>query len=280
MRRPQLADSRRRLRSLHINRMIPNVLTLLALAAGLSSLRFALDERWQVALLALLAAAVLDALDGRIARLLKGSSRFGAELDSLSDFLCFGVAPALILYLWALAEANRIGWALVLVFCIACALRLARFNADVDAPDPPPWHGNFFVGVPAPAGAGLVLLPMMLWFQVEAAWLHHPLLVGAVMVAVAAMLVSRIRTYSFKKVRVPPQLILPTMLAIGLYLAFLVSAPWATLCLTGVVYIGSIPFSAQAYEALRRAHARTGEAAVEGPVPAPKDGTTQDRSPD
>ncbi|TVR99749.1 MAG: phosphatidylcholine/phosphatidylserine synthase [Rhodospirillales bacterium] len=259
MRRRPLERSRHRLRSLHINRMIPNVLTLLALAAGLSSLRFALDERWQVALLALLAAAVLDALDGRIARLLKGSSRFGAELDSLSDFLCFGVAPALILYLWVLADAGRVGWALVLVFCIASALRLARFNADVDLPDPPPWHDNFFVGVPSPAGAGLVLMPMMLWFQVDAAWLRHPLLVGIVMVAIAALLVSRIRTYSFKKVRVPPELILPTMLAIGLYLAFLVSAPWTTLCLTGVVYLASIPFSSRAFQALRQAHAGSTE---------------------
>lgn len=246
-----------RLRSLHINRMIPNTLTLLALAAGLSSLRFALDEKWHLAVLAVVVAAILDGLDGRIARILKGATRFGAELDSLSDFICFGVAPAMILYLWALGDAGRFGWALVLVFCMGCALRLARFNADIDEPEPAAWQRNFFVGVPSPAGAGLVLMPLMLWFQFEnATFLRSPVLVGVVMVAVAAMLVSRLRTFSFKKVKVPQRLVLPTMLAIGLYLALLLSAPWATLTVTGLVYAASIPFSLRTYRALRDQHHR------------------------
>lgn len=254
---------RQRLRSFHINRMIPNTLTLLALAAGLSSLRFALDERWDVAVLAIVVAGILDGLDGRIARILKGTTRFGAELDSLSDFLCFGVAPAMILYLWALSEAGRLGWALVLVFCIGCALRLARFNADIDEPEPPPWHRNFFVGLPSPAGAGLVLLPVMLWFQLDAAVLRSPLFVGIVMVAVAALLVSRIRTFSFKKLRVPHRMVLPTMLGIGVYLAFLVSAPWLTLTLTAIAYAISIPFSDRTFRALKEAHSRAAELASE-----------------
>ena len=148
-----MAEQRRqRLKGLHINRMIPNVLTLLALAAGLSALRFSLQERWDHAVLAILVAAILDGLDGRIARILKGATRFGAELNSLSDFLCFGVAPAFTLYLWALVDAGRIGWALVLLLCICCALRLARFNTAEDEDERPAWSRNFFVGVPSPGG--------------------------------------------------------------------------------------------------------------------------------
>ena len=256
MRHHRVHASRRRLRSFHINRMIPNTLTLLALATGLSSLRFALNERWEMAVLAIVVAAILDGLDGRIARILNGATRFGAELDSLSDFLCFGVAPAMILYLWALTDAGRLGWALVLLFCIGCALRLARFNADIDEPEPPPWHRNFFVGLPSPAGAGLALLPIMLWFQVDASFLRNPWFVGLVMLVVAAMLVSRVRTFSFKKLRIPHRLVLPTMLAIGVYLAFLVSAPWFTLTLTGIAYAISIPFSDRTFRSLKEAHAR------------------------
>jgi CDP-diacylglycerol--serine O-phosphatidyltransferase len=243
---------RQRLKGLHINRMIPNILTMLALTAGLSALRFALLERWEHAALAILAAGVLDGLDGRIARILKGATKFGAELDSLSDFVCFGVAPAMVLYLWALSEAGRFGWAVVLVLCICCALRLARFNTDIDEPNQPAWNRNFFVGVPSPAGAGLVMFPMILWFQVESDFLRQPAVVGFFMLVGAGLLVSRIRTYSFKKIRVAPSWVLPSMLGIGLYLAFLLSTPWITLAVTIVAYAASIPFSFRAYRGLRR----------------------------
>lgn len=241
-----------RLKGLHINRMIPNILTLLALAAGLSALRFALLERWEHAALAILAASVLDGLDGRIARILKGATKFGAELDSLSDFVSFGVAPAMVLYLWALGDAGRIGWALVLVLCMCCALRLARFNTDGDASNQPAWSRNFFVGVPSPAGAGLVMFPMILWFQLESDFLRQPAVVGVFMLVGAGLLVSRIRTYSFKKIRVPQGWVLPCMLAVGLYLALLLSTPWITLAASLVAYAASIPFSARAYRALVR----------------------------
>jgi CDP-diacylglycerol--serine O-phosphatidyltransferase len=252
-----------RLKNLHINRMIPNMLTLLALAAGLSSLRFALQDRWEYAILAIVAAGILDGLDGRIARILKGATKFGAELDSLSDFLCFGVAPAMTLYLWALADAGRFGWSLVLVLCICCALRLARFNTDGSEESTPAWTRNFFVGVPSPAGAGMALLPMILWFQFEADFLRHPIMVAVFMLATSGLLVSRIHTFSFKKIGIPQSWILPTMAAIGLYLAFLVSAPWITLSLTMVAYMASIPFSVRAH----RRHVERHDAAA-ADVPA------------
>src|SRR5512134_2105130 len=217
---------RQRLKGLHINRMIPNVLTLLALAAGLSALRFSLQERWELAVLAI----------------------FGAELDSLSDFLCFGVAPAFTLYLWALVDAGRIGWSLVLLLCICCALRLARFNTDIDDDEHPAWSRNFFIGVPSPAGAGLALFPIVLWFQTDAEFLRHPLIVGTFMLATSLLLVSRVRTFTFKKVRVAQSWVLPAMLGVGLYLALLFSAPWITLTLTLAAYIGSIPFSMRLYQ--------------------------------
>jgi len=244
---------RKRLKSLPINRMIPNMLTLLALAAGLSALRFALQERWEHAVLAIAAAAILDGLDGRIARILKGTTKFGAELDSLSDFLCFGVAPAMTLYLWSLADAGRFGWSLVLVFCICCALRLARFNVAGSEENTPAWTRNFFVGVPSPAGAGMVLLPGF---------------VAVFMLATSALLVSRIPTFSFKKIGILQSWILPTMAAVGLYLAFLLSAPWITLSLSIIAYMMSIPFGFRAH---RHYSERYGESPAGPPAAHPTD---------
>lgn len=261
---------RRRLSGLHINRMIPNVLTLLALAAGLSALRFALNEQWEHAVLAVLVAGVLDGLDGRIARILKGASKFGAELDSLSDFLSFGVAPAFVLYLWALGDAGRWGWSLVLVLCICCALRLARFNTADEAEDAQPSDRNYFVGVPSPAGAGIVLLPLVLWLQTESEVFRHPLFVAFFMLGGAGLMVSRLRTFSFKKIRVPEGWVLITMLSVGLYLAFLVSAPWTTMTVTLIAYAATIPFSARAY--FRMSRARTQGAAATDPTGAPDAG--------
>ena len=157
----------RRLRGLSFNRMLPNMLTMLALCAGLTALRYGLEGKWQPAIVSLVFAAIFDALDGRIARLLQGTSKFGAELDSLSDFIAFGVAPAVILYLWTMQTAGPVGWVPVLLFNVCMALRLARFNTVMDEDDPPAWAKGYFTGVPAPAAAGLVMVPMVLWFQVE-----------------------------------------------------------------------------------------------------------------
>lgn len=237
----------RRLRGLHINRMIPNVLTLMALAAGLTSLRFALHERWELAVMAIVVAGILDGLDGRIARILKGASRFGAELDSLSDFLCFGVAPALILFLWSLQESGRVGWWLVLLYCICCALRLARFNTTIEDETVPAWNRAFFIGVPSPAGAGLTLLPMVMWFQLELSLFRHPAFVAVFVITTSCLLVSRIRTFTFKRVRIGQRWVLPAMLMIGLYLAGLLSNPWLVLMLTEIAYLVSIPISMRLY---------------------------------
>lgn len=160
-----------RIRGLSINKLIPNILTLLALCAGLTSIRFAVHGMWKEAVIATVLAAILDGLDGRVARLLQGTSKFGAELDSLSDFVSFGVAPAMVLYFWTMQGAGGFGWALVLLFSVCCALRLARFNTMIGEPDLPPYAYNFFTGVPAPAAAGLVLMPILLVIGLAAAFL-------------------------------------------------------------------------------------------------------------
>jgi CDP-diacylglycerol--serine O-phosphatidyltransferase len=260
--------SRERLRGLHINRMIPNTLTLLALACGLTALLFALHERWEPAVLAVVVAGVLDGLDGRIARILKGTTKFGAELDSLSDFLCFGVAPALILYLWSLNAAGRVGWWLVLLLCICCALRLARFNTIAEDVDTPPWQRSFFVGMPSPAGAGLALLPMVLWFQLDADFLRHPAFVGFCVAATSALLVCRLRTFTFKRVRIAQGWVLPAMLIVGLYFACLASNPWLTLAMTELAYLASIPVSVRLYRRRLREETALGAARTDV-APAP-----------
>jgi len=240
--------------------MIPNILTLLALCAGLTAIRYGLEERWEHAGLALLVAAILDGLDGRIARVLKGASKFGAELDSLSDFICFGVAPALLLYMWTLSGAGRVGWVLALLFSVCCVLRLARFNTNLDETDQPAWTSNFFAGVPAPAGGGLVMLPMFLSFQFGEGLFRQPIIVAVFIVVVSALMVSRIPTFSFKKLRVTPRWILPTMLLVGLFAATLVSAPWLTMAAGGILYLASIPFSLRSYRKLEQADGDAPEA--------------------
>ena len=235
---------------LSLNVMIPNMLTVLALCSGLTAVRFAYEARWEHAVLAILAAAILDALDGRIARLLKGTSKFGAELDSLSDMICFGVAPALMLYFWSLQNLGRFGWILVLLYAVACVLRLARFNTAIEDPDTPAWASTFFTGVPSPAAAGLVLLPMIVSFNLFEDDVRRPEVVAVFMVAVSFLMVSRIPTYSFKKVKLRPSLILPMMVAVGLVIASMLSAPWVTLSGVLVAYIISIPLAMRSYRAI------------------------------
>jgi CDP-diacylglycerol--serine O-phosphatidyltransferase len=240
--------TRRGLRSFSVNRLIPNVLTLAALCSGLTAIRFALLGEFKRAVIAIIVAAIFDALDGRVARRLGVTSRFGAELDSLSDFLCFGVAPALVLYLASLKGGGALGWVVTLMFPICSALRLARFNTALLADTPlPAWTGSYFTGVPAPAGALLALIPLMVSFEAEVAWPRHALVVGATLVLVGGLMVSRLPTFSFKKGRVPRHLVLPSLLGAALVMGVIVSSPWIGLSLLGLVYLSLIPFSWFAY---------------------------------
>ena len=235
-----LKSKKRRIRSHSINRLIPNMLTMLALCAGLSAIRFALQDRWEAAILAVAFAALLDTLDGRIARLIDGASKFGAELDSLSDVVCFGVVPAIILYLWTMSDVGGFGWGLCLLYPVCCALRLARFNTGLGSTSLP---ASYFEGVPAPAAAGLVLLPLILTFQTGPGYFDHPAVVGVFLVGVALLMISTLPTFSFKRFRVPGRWVLPTLLTVGFLAASLAGAPWTTFSFLLIAYLISIPFS-------------------------------------
>jgi CDP-diacylglycerol--serine O-phosphatidyltransferase len=265
MRRPRV----RRLSDLSINRMVPNVLTLLALCAGMTAIRFAMNGNFVGAVFAVIVAGIFDGLDGRIARLLKSTSSFGAELDSLSDFVSFGVAPASVLYLWTMSGLRGLGWAIVLFYAVCCALRLARFNIEAGS-DRPVYASPFFTGVPAPAAAGLVMVPMFLSFE-WGDWLFRSPYLNTVTVAgVALLMVSKVPTVSLKRIRVPHHLVVPTLLGVGVLAAFVTTAPWLTLTAIGVVYVGSIPLTIRAYYRLRRAaEARRGEPAEAAAVAPP-----------
>ena len=232
-----------------LNRLIPNSLTILAMCAGVTAMRFAMEGFWDRAVIAIVVAGVLDGLDGRIARALGATSRFGAELDSLSDFVCFGVSPAVVVYLWSLSGTGGLGWALALLFAVCCALRLARFNVGLDQAVPKKVGGqDFFVGVPAPAAGGLALLPLIFGIQFESPIFASPWLNGLVLAGVAALMVSRLPTFSFKRVKVPGRHVIFAFLGVGAFAAFLISTPWVTLGLSGLAYLASLPYAWNAYQ--------------------------------
>jgi CDP-diacylglycerol--serine O-phosphatidyltransferase len=218
----------------------------------MTAIRFALEDKFEPAAIAIMVAAVLDGIDGRIARFLKATTVLGAQLDSLSDFVSFGVAPAVLIYVWSLSRLNSFGWAVVVIFAICCALRLARFNAQLGT-EPPAFAYNFFIGVPAPAAAVLALLPMLMTFQLGDVLFRSSYLNALVLAGVAALMVSRVPTYSFKRFRVKRDWVLPTLLVIGALAAFITTEPWATLSMVGLLYLGSIPASYWAYRKMLRA---------------------------
>jgi len=236
-----------RLPPIPVRSLVPNVLTLLAMSAGLTAVRLAFLERWEHAVFAIILAGVLDGLDGRIARLLKGTSKFGAELDSLSDVIAFGVAPAMVGYLWSLHQVRGIGWVLALAFCVCCALRLARFNAVADDPDKPAWTVHYFIGAPAPIGAGIAVLPLILDFGLETDFFRTPAIAGAFMIASAFLMVSRVPTYSFKRIGVRRDYMLPVLIAVGLFAAMIASFFWITVAAAGLLYLGSILFAVRSF---------------------------------
>jgi CDP-diacylglycerol--serine O-phosphatidyltransferase len=255
---------RPRFRGPSFNRLIPNLMTMMGLCFGLVAIRFGFEGRFPQAASFIVVAAVIDGLDGRIARLLKGTSRFGAEFDSLSDFLCFGVAPALVLYLWTLQHAGPLGFIPCMMFAVCSSLRLARFNAASISepgtiPEPKPAYAyNFFTGVPAPAGAGLALFPLFasLAFS-EWEWggfaqaFRFPLFSAAVLFVVGGLMVSTLPSWSFKNFKIPAQMVLPLLLGTGAFIAFLVTEPWAALALGGLLYVGMLCFSARSYVRLK-----------------------------
>jgi CDP-diacylglycerol--serine O-phosphatidyltransferase len=269
--RPRLRLPNRRFRRIPVRTLVPNVITLLALCAGLTAIRMAFEDRYTLALAAIVFAAILDGIDGRLARLLKGTSRFGAELDSLADFVNFGVAPALILYFWGLHDLKSAGWIAAMVFAISAGLRLARFNVMIEDPDRPAWASNFFVGVPAPAGAITVLLP------IYAAFLGLPRsefltwLTLFYTLAIASLMVSRLPVFSGKRVgtRVPPEMLGPAAVMVVLFFALLIAYPWIILTTGTLAYLVSLPLGYLSYRRYERRSRESRDLAVAAGAPQP-----------
>src|SRR5271155_5031683 len=232
---------RRRFRPIPVRMLLPNFITLLAICAGLTAIRLSTEGRMELAVAAIVFAAVLDGLDGRVARMIKGQSKFGAELDSLADFVNFGVAPGLILYFWQLHELGNGGWIAAMVFAISGGLRLARFNATMDDPNKPAFAANFFTGVPAPAGAITVLLPIYLAFL---GWPRPPATLTALYtLLIAFLMISRLPVFSGKtiRMRVPPEMVLPVFVSVLFFIALLIGYPWYILSPGSVLYPLSLP---------------------------------------
>lgn len=240
---------------LTLRAMVPNAITAAALCAGLTGIRFAILQDWHQAVLAIILAGMLDGIDGRIARLLKAQSRFGAELDSLADNVSFGVAPALILFLWSLQELPRLGWFASLAYAIACALRLARFNARIDQADEPRKAAGFLTGVPAPVGAGLALLPMYLWFVSGREELRQPVLVGLWLAAMAFLMISSVATLSWGKLRPRKSIRIGVLAIVGLVGAASLTEPWWTLIGICAVYLATLPIGIVGYARIKRQRA-------------------------
>ncbi|MGA8470414.1 MAG: CDP-diacylglycerol--serine O-phosphatidyltransferase, partial [Pseudolabrys sp.] len=261
---PSPPPFRRRFKAIPVRTLVPNLITLLALCAGLTAIRLAMEEKLELALAAIVFAALLDGIDGRIARMLKGTSRFGAELDSLADFVNFGVAPALILYFWGLHELKSAGWIAALVFAICAGLRLARFNVMIDDPNKPIWAGNFFTGIPAPAGAITVLLPIYVTFLGVPMGLVTVWFTFLYTLSIALLMVSRLPVFSGKRVgkRVPPEMVLPVFVMVVLFFALLVSYPWQVLTLGTLVYLACLPLGWLSYREHQRKDAVAAAAAT------------------
>jgi CDP-diacylglycerol---serine O-phosphatidyltransferase len=246
---------RRRFRPIPVRMLVPNVITLLAICAGLTAIRLSTEGKMEWAVAAIVFAAVLDGIDGRVARMIKGQSKFGAELDSLADFVNFGVAPGLMLYFWQLHELRNAGWIAAMVFAISGGLRLARFNATIDDPNKPAYAANFFTGVPAPAGAVTALLPIYLAFLGIAK--PPATLTAAYTLLIAFLMVSRLPVFSGKQVRmrVPPEMVLPVFVSVIFFIAILIGYPWHILSIGSVLYLASLPLGWKSYKEQERAAA-------------------------
>lgn len=256
MRRPLRRPLRR---GLPLRAVAPNAVTALALCSGLTGIRFAIAEQWETAVLMVMIASVLDGIDGRIARMVRGESRFGAELDSLSDAISFGVSPALILYLWSLKEIPRLGWLVALVFAVFCALRLARFNAAIDVAEQPHKSAGFLTGAPSPVGAGLAMLPLYLWFWTHLDLWRSPWIVAPWVALMAMLMVSSVATFSWSSLKLRNNIRFEAIAVVVLLGASLISAPWETLTALCVLYLATLPFSISAYRRVRQLRATSAE---------------------
>ena len=268
--RPLPRRKRRRFRHVPLRIVLPNLVTLLALCLGLTAIRFAVEGSFEKAVFAILAAAVFDGVDGRLARALKGTTRFGAELDSLADFVDFGVAPALTLYFWNLQEMKSLGWFAAMVFAIACALRLARFNVGLDDPDKPAWTSRFFTGMPAPAGAVVALLPLYLHLSsldiVPMGRAAVPFEIAFVL-AVAGLMASPLPHFSGKSIgRVPREYVILVLFLVAVLVLLAATFPMEMMAVLTLAYVGLIPFSIRSHRGFARRDGEAAPLAEEQPV--------------
>ncbi len=260
---------RGRMQGLPMRAVLPNAITAAAMCSGLTGIRFAMGGMWKEAVLAIILAGVLDGIDGRIARLLRAQSRFGAELDSLADSLSFGTAPALVLFLWSLGDLTRLGWFAALAFAISGTLRLARFNAQIDVTEQPHKSAGFLTGVPAPVGAGLAFLPLYLWLATGDQLLRNPWLVAPWTAFVAFLMISNLATLSWGRMRPRRDVRLAVILVVGMVFAALLLEPWWTLSAVCLGYLATMPWSIARYARVRRQRALA-------PVPESFDASTSD----
>ena len=252
----KLEENRVRRRRFPIRQIIPSAMTLLALCLGLTALRLGLDGYFDLAVFCIVAAGFIDGLDGTMARLLKAETALGAHLDSLSDFVNFGIVPGFVIYLWALQSTGRLGWAVILIFSVCCALRLARYNVDMEEPDKPAWKSRFFLGVPSPVAAGLMMWPIYLQIGDFISLQDNTLVVMANVILVAFLMIFRVPTFSVKSssTTIRRSYVLPIMIFIGVWGIMLLTFPWMTLSLMCIIYYACIPFSAHRYYRIRSAH--------------------------
>jgi len=270
--RERMEARRQRFRAIPVRTLLPNMITLLALCAGLTAIRLAFEAKLEWALAAIVFAAALDGIDGRVARMIKGQSRFGAELDSLADFVNFGCAPGLILYLWGLHDLGNVGWIVAMMFAICGALRLARFNVMIDDPNRPLWAGNFFTGIPAPAGALVVMLPI--YVDLLGGPKTDARLALLYTLAIGFLMVSKLPVFSGKRVgkRVDPDMLLPVFVSVVLFFALLIAYPWWVLSIGTVVYLACLPLGWHSYREYQRKdaeHAAAQTLAVDAPGTPP-----------
>ena len=239
-------------RRIGVRAVAPSIITILALAAGLTSLKFSLADKWELAVFAIIFAGILDGLDGTLARLLKSSSRFGAELDSLADMVNFGVAPAVLIYHWKLEALGGLGWVIALSFAICCALRLARYNSALDVEEEPRRMAGFLTGFPAPVGATLALIPLTIEFEFGPGFFSNSYVVGATTALMALGLVSRLPTFSMKQLIIPREQMVPFLLGVALMAAMITVYGWIMLIGAAALYLALVPVSILKFRRMKR----------------------------